>query len=353
MTEKSYLWTTGGAGDGSATYTRADWQKIAKILAAVFGAEGVSPSWLNALEGTVTGANTASINTGGAIVDGKPYDNDAAVSVNVPSAVGVGNTRIDRIVLRADWTAQTVRITRIAGTDAASPTAPAITTTSGTTYDVKLYQALVNTSGTVTLTDERELAEVGTSEIDDNAVTDAKIRQSAARSVIGRYTTTTGNVADIVAGNDGHVLRRESGNLEFGFVDTQNLATDSVDDTIVGDRVPQFYRRQGGSATNWSSPGTTDYTPTAVRMQAGVIRLAFSTSEVFESETVTFATAFSQIPLVIVSVIDHPVGVPVGNTFVPNANLVSASGFDAECYRGGSTGTAADVDVAWLAIGPE
>lgn len=353
MTEKSYLWTTGGAGDGSATYTRADWQKIAKILGAVFGHEGVSPSWLNALEGTVTGANTVSINTGGAIVDGKPYDNDAAVSVNIPSAVGIGNTRIDRIVLRADWTAQTVRITRIAGTDAASPAAPAITQTSGTTYDIKLYQALVNTSGTVTLTDERELAEVGTAEIDDAAVTYAKIQNVTARSVIGRASHPDGVVANISAGNDGHVLRREGGVLEFGFVDTQNLAADSVDDTIAGDRMPQFYRRQGGSTSDWSAQGSTTYTPTAVRMQAGVKRVTTGAGY-SGSATVTFPTAFSNKPIIMVTLTS--VGSPGGDTnayfAVVDATTISTTGFDVWVQRN-ATGSATSYDVSWLAIGPE
>ncbi len=155
MTEKSYLWTTGGAGDGSTTYTRSDWRVMTGVMTAGSGFEGVAPGYLNELENTVTGANSVSVNTGGAVVDGRPYQNDASEAVNIPSAVGGGNTRIDRIVLRADWTAQTVRITRIAGTDSATPTAPAITQTSETTYDIMLYQALVDTSGTVTLTDER------------------------------------------------------------------------------------------------------------------------------------------------------------------------------------------------------
>ena len=101
-------------------------------MAACSGWEGVAPGYKNELAGSVGGANTYNINTGGAMVDGKPYHNTATVGVNIPSAVGGGNTRIDRIVLRADWTAQTVRITRIAGTDEASPTAPAITQTPGT-----------------------------------------------------------------------------------------------------------------------------------------------------------------------------------------------------------------------------
>lgn len=157
MTEKSWLWTTGGS---VPTITQSNWRVIAGILAACSGYEGVSPGFLNECAGTVTGANTVAINTGGAVVDGRIYQNDASTNVNIPSAVGGGNTRIDRIVLRADWGASPpdVTITRVAGSDAASPSVPSITQTSETTYDIKLYQALVDTSGTVTLTDERDWA---------------------------------------------------------------------------------------------------------------------------------------------------------------------------------------------------
>lgn len=184
MTEFSGLWNTGGAGDGASTYTRANWSLFFQIMGACMDDEGVASGYLNALAGSTTGANNARIATGGALVDGKLYNNSANVDTVIPSAVGGGNTRIDRIVLRADWTAQTVRITRIAGTDAASPTAPAITQSSGTTYDILLYQALVNTSGTVTMTDERTFAKPGTNTIvtaaiTDSAVTSAKIAADA------------------------------------------------------------------------------------------------------------------------------------------------------------------------------
>lgn len=121
------------------------------------GGVGVAQGVESDLVVSVTGANTVSVAAGGALVDGKPYYSDAAVSVNIPSAVGGGNTRIDRVVLRADWTAQTIRVTRIAGTDAVSPTAPAITTSSGTTYDEKICRVLVDTSGACTVTDERKI----------------------------------------------------------------------------------------------------------------------------------------------------------------------------------------------------
>jgi hypothetical protein len=161
MTEFSGLWTTGGAGDGASTYTRAQLSDLFKVLGACMDNEGVAPGYLNACAVSANGANSARVATGGALVDGIMYSNSANVDTNIPSAVGGGNTRIDRLVLRADWTAQTVRVTRIAGTDAASPSAPAITSSAGTTYDLKLAQVLVDTSGTVTITDERVLARPG------------------------------------------------------------------------------------------------------------------------------------------------------------------------------------------------
>jgi len=156
MTTQSGYFSTSGAGTGNqvAEYNQA-LEKIANaILAGCSNFEGVAPGFLNALEGTVTGYEEVQIDTGGAVVDGLWFYCSAAESVTIPSATA-GNTRIDRIVLRADWANFNVSIHRIAGTDSGSPTAPAITQTAGTTYDIMLYQALVDAGGTVTLTDER------------------------------------------------------------------------------------------------------------------------------------------------------------------------------------------------------
>ena len=61
-----------------------------------------------------------------------------------------------------------------------------------------------------------------------NAVTDAKLRQSAGLSVIGRSASTTGNVADITAANDNEVLRRSGTTLGFGTVATGGIADGAV-----------------------------------------------------------------------------------------------------------------------------
>lgn len=55
--------------------------------------------------------------------------------------------------------------------------------------------------------------------IANDAVTDAKLRESAALSVIGRAANSIGNPADIPAGSNGTVLRRSSNALAFAAVD--------------------------------------------------------------------------------------------------------------------------------------
>lgn len=64
---------------------------------------------------------------------------------------------------------------------------------------------------------------VATGGLANNAVTNAKLRQSAALTVVGRSANSTGNVADIAAGTDYHVLRRVSSGLGFGMLDPQYL----------------------------------------------------------------------------------------------------------------------------------
>jgi hypothetical protein len=229
------------------------------ITAACSGFEGVAPGYLSELAPSSTGVNNVRIATGGAMVDGKYYKNSANIDTNIISAVGGGNTRIDRIVIRCTWADFHAEVHLLSGTDAAVPSAPAITQTSGTTYDIQICQVLVTTGGVITITDERTWSAGGPNSLATNAVTLAKMADNS--------------------------------------VGTSEIVNDAVDDTKVGDRVPQFYRRQGGSATIWTTKGTTTYTPTSVRMQAGSIE--WTGGAAAEGiVTVTFPTAFSFAPLV-------------------------------------------------------
>lgn len=59
--------------------------------------------------------------------------------------------------------------------------------------------------------------------LDDDGITNAKLRNSAGLSVIGRGANSTGDPADIVAANDGDVLRRSGTTLAFGPLSTAGL----------------------------------------------------------------------------------------------------------------------------------
>lgn len=156
MAEKSILWDTNVAtGDGSAAYTMAE---VIRWMRQTFvndnTDEAVLKNYLNELEVTDAGGTQVDIDTGGAYVYGFVYWNTASVSktLNTPTA----NPRIDRIVLQVDWTAQTVRIAVIEGSEAASPSPPALTQTDGTKWEISLAQVQVTTGGDISsVTDER------------------------------------------------------------------------------------------------------------------------------------------------------------------------------------------------------
>lgn len=68
----------------------------------------------------------------------------------------------------------------------------------------------------------------GTTTIANNAVTDAKLRDSAAVSVIGRAANSTGDPADIAAGSNGQILGRRSNALTFAQVTLTSEVTGTL-----------------------------------------------------------------------------------------------------------------------------
>lgn len=85
-----------------------------------------------------------------------------------------------------------------------------------------------------------EAGTVGTADLVDDAVTDAKLRESAALTVIGRSANSTGNPADIAAGSDGDVLRRSGTTLAFGTIAAAGLASGSVTSAKLEDSLLHF-----------------------------------------------------------------------------------------------------------------
>jgi Repeat of unknown function (DUF5907) len=64
----------------------------------------------------------------------------------------------------------------------------------------------------------------------DNSITDLKLRDSAGASVIGKATTGTGDPADITSSADGQVLRRSGTGIGWGTVATLGITDDAVTD---------------------------------------------------------------------------------------------------------------------------
>ncbi len=65
--------------------------------------------------------------------------------------------------------------------------------------------------------------------VGDDSITDAKLRESGALSVIGRSANSTGNPADISAvAASGSVLRESGSTLGFGTIATAGIADDAV-----------------------------------------------------------------------------------------------------------------------------
>lgn len=72
--------------------------------------------------------------------------------------------------------------------------------------------------------------------IDNNAVTDAKLRDSGPLSVIGRAANSTGDPADISASAaSGAVLRESGSTLGFGTIATAGIADDAVTNAKIAD----------------------------------------------------------------------------------------------------------------------
>lgn len=130
-------------------------------------------------------------------------------------------------------TAATIAVGSVsASAPGSSPSIVNAGTSSAAVFDFVLPRGDVGPTGpAVADGDKGDITVSGTGTvytIDVNVVSDAKLRTSAGLSVIGRTSNTTGNVADITAGTDGHVLRLAGTVLGFGTIVAAGIASDAV-----------------------------------------------------------------------------------------------------------------------------
>lgn len=344
MAESSIFWPTGTTGDGASTYTDT---QLFSWLRRTFNSDLYAdrgPLVGYGGELAVTGTTSpVSVATGAAYVYGIPYENDAVVTVAIPTPVSA--TRVDRIVLRADWTAKTVRITRLAGTEGAG--APAITQSPGSVYDVKLAQVMITTGGVITVTDERQFCRfatrIATENIEDGAITAAKISGGAVgTSMLADGAVTSAKIADgtiidvdisAIAGIAQSKISNATRTIDADMVDGAHAGTNANNVLLLdasGNATPSGYVTSAGRRTirtNLSQNLLLQYGSGTI--PSGVDYL-----------DITFNVAYFSAPSVVATMEpdrDH--------FYVTN---VTTTGFRAQ--TGGSNATPADF--RWIAVGP-
>lgn len=90
-------------------------------------------------------------------------------------------------------------------------------------------------TGVLEVNDDNSTLEINadTLRVKDNGITDAKLRQSAGLSVVGRSANTTGNVADMTASSDGDVLRRSGTTVGFGALGSNTVGSAQITDASI------------------------------------------------------------------------------------------------------------------------
>jgi hypothetical protein len=144
------------SGSG-ANVTESQWSQMAQNWIAT----GVIKGALNELlvYGDSTGMQVK-VKSGQAWMKGHFFQSDAEVILAIGTASSV-NPRIDRVIIRVDWTANTIALAVLQGTPAVSPTPPALTQ-NVSRWEISLAQInvgkSVSTIASGNIADERPFA---------------------------------------------------------------------------------------------------------------------------------------------------------------------------------------------------
>lgn len=166
MSESSAPWNLLTPGDASAApYDAAEWGLLqSKIIG--FGASRADLGIVRGNSATpasnvvfygldvrAPGSASVTLKSGTAVVTGTLYENTADLSLSV-GANSSGNPRIDSVILRKDYAAQTIRAVIKQGTPAGSPVPPTLTQSAGTTWEIALADiAVANGFATIAQSD--------------------------------------------------------------------------------------------------------------------------------------------------------------------------------------------------------
>lgn len=160
MTELSRVWTGITVGDATdAPYSDSDWWNYEKYQDGYgasranygpFKGNGTTTTESLQVDPNSPAGQSVIVRVGSANVNGTVYTNDANL-VLATAANASGNPRIDTVILRKDFAAQTIRAVVKQGTPAATPAPPAMTQTPGVTWEIPLAD-LTLANGYTTIT---------------------------------------------------------------------------------------------------------------------------------------------------------------------------------------------------------
>jgi hypothetical protein len=311
MAEKSLFWFTdgfdGAIGDGSVPYTQDEFTFFTR---SSLGEGVVTDTRLTTFEEPLLASGTSSplsVTAGEYILDGFFYRSDAPISIVVPTPV-VGTTG-GRIILRADFTAATVRMVLKMNTDGVA-SLPALTDTPNVLREANIAGFTITTGGVINIT-------------------------------VGRVFCRPG------------IVMPEPDVLEWDGINRLTIADEGVTAAMAGAGVPVLTDRQGGNATAWGIFGTTNYTVGNVKIVVGSGQTTMLAGNNSVSPVVTFPVAFSNSPIAFVQVVDwvnlslvqHPIlaaGMALSTTQL-GFNLLTANGTNAAANS--------TIDYHWVAIG--
>jgi hypothetical protein len=194
-------------------------------------------------------------------VRGLFYFNDADITLAVSTPV-VGTTG-GRVILRADYTAATIRLAVKQNTDGVAAI-PALTQIANDIWEIGLSEFTVTTGGVITVTDNRPFAKTSTA-------------------------------IDVSRGIDWDSRNR------------LGIADEGVTAAMAGAGIPNITQRQGGGAgATWFTPGTTNFSVSNVKITAGVGTATLLTGSSSVNVVINLPTTFSIPPIVYITPYDYP-----------------------------------------------
>ncbi|WP_209121502.1 H-type lectin domain-containing protein [Alkalihalobacillus sp. BA299] len=328
------------SGSG-ANVTEVQWQEMAQYWLNT----GVIRSVLNELEvyADSTGMQVK-VKTGEAWIKGHFFKSDEEEALAIGTA-DASNPRIDRVIIRLDWTANTIQLAILQGAAATSPVAPALTQNTSR-WEISLSQVNVG-AGVTTIAAEDIIMERDFTEIDySKHKNDDKAH---TRHIAAKNASESGS--DYTSGTSLFVVS----STETGW---PNSAGTVVTHKLSNLRVTQwfFYNGNGNATRAWVRHWyDTSWTPweqlhgkalgEGLRVTSGKVSISAAAGS-NGSATITFAKAFSQAPNVTASL----QGTDLTNYGKVGAHDITTTGATIT-FKNDNTVDVTSIPFNWIAVG--